>query len=150
MKKIYRTYEPVTAKEKLMSTPEINIGDRIVYDTHRQGGYIMYEVVEREDGRKGLNPIDDFNRQRDRENNLDDSGVMSNVPAEEFEEAVKDDEDEEVPVATEEPEMEPSAKRRRVAGGKKATKHKATKRKATKRKTHNKRKTMKAMKRGKK
>ena len=146
MKKIYRTYEPVTAKEKLMSTPEINIGDRIVYDTHGQGGYIMYEVVEREDGRKGLNPIDDFNRQRDRENNLDDSGVMSNVPAEEFEEAVKDDEDEEVPVATEEPE----AKRRRVAGGKKATKRKTAKRKATKRKTHNKRKTMKAMKRGKK
>jgi hypothetical protein len=57
----------------------------------------------------------------------------------------KDDEDEEVPVATEEPE----AKRRRVAGGKKATKR-ATKRKATKRKTHNKRKTAKLAKRGKK
>jgi len=130
---------------KLMSTPEINIGDRIVYDTDRQGGYEMHEVIEKEDGGKGLKLIDDFYRQQDRENNLDDSGVMSNVPAEEFEEAVKDDEDEEVPVATE----EPSAKRRRVAGGKKATKR-ATKRKATKRKTHNKRKTMKAMKRGKK
>lgn len=149
MKKIYRTYEPVTAKMKLMSTPEINIGDRIVYDTDRQGGYEMHEVIEKEDGGKGLKLIDDFYRQQDRENNLDDSGVMSNVPAEEFEEAVKDDEDEEVPVATEEPEMEPSAKRRRVAGGKKATKR-ATKHKATKRKTHNKRKTMKAMKRGKK
>jgi hypothetical protein len=134
---------------KLMSTPEINIGDRIVYDTDRQGGYEMHEVIEKEDGGKGLKLIDDFYRQQDRENNLDDSGVMSNVPAEEFEEAVKDDEDEEVPVATEEPEMEPSAKRRRVAGGKKATKR-ATKHKATKRKTHNKRKTMKAMKRGKK
>jgi hypothetical protein len=145
MKKIYRTYEPVTAKMKLMSTPEINIGDRIVYDTDRQGGYEMHEVIEKEDGGKGLKLIDDFYRQQDRENNLDDSGVMSNVPAEEFEEAVKDDEDEEVPVATEEQE----AKRRRVAGGKKATKR-ATKRKATKRKTHNKRKTMKAMKRGKK
>lgn len=146
MKKIYRTYEPVTAKMKLMSTPEINIGDRIVYDTDRQGGYEMHEVIEKEDGGKGLKLIDDFYRQQDRENNLDDSGVMSNVPAEEFEEAVKDDEDEEVPVATE----EPSAKRRRVAGGKKATKRKTAKRKATKRKTHNKRKTMKAMKRGKK